>query len=180
MGQVIDGAARDAALAAVKAYLRIDGGAEDALLGALTGSAAEVCEAFTGRWLIARQGTEVVGGGGWQRLSARPVRAITTVAMRDEAGAETPLPGGAYETDIDARGDGWVRVAAPSDGRVSVTFTAGLAADWSEVPEAVAQGIVRLAAHFYRMRDSGDVAAPPAAVTALWRPWRCLPFGRSA
>ncbi|MFD1952261.1 head-tail connector protein [Sphingomonas arantia] len=39
-----------------------------------------------------------------------------------------------------------------------------------EVPAAVAQGIVRLAAHFHAHRD--DDAGPPAVVAALWRPYR--------
>lgn len=37
-------------------------------------------------------------------------------------------------------------------------------------PPAVVQGIIRLAAHLYAHRD--DDAGPPAAVAALWRPYR--------
>jgi hypothetical protein len=45
---------------------------------------------------------------------------------------------------------------------------------WSEVPEALRQGMVRLAAHLYAHRDREEGAGPPAAVTALWRLWRRL------
>jgi hypothetical protein len=34
------------------------------------------------------------------------------------------------------------------------------------------QGVVRLAAHLYAERDGPELGGPPAAVTALWRPWR--------
>ena len=174
----MEGAARDAALAAVKAYLRVTGDAEDALIAGMAASAAELCEAFLGQWLVARSGTEEIAAtGGWQRLAAAPVRAIAGVERLDGAGTATPLAAGAYEIDIDARGDGWVRIAAPDVSRVRVTFQAGLAASWSDAPEALAQGVVRLAAHCYRMRDEGGEAGPPAAVTALWRPWRRLRVG---
>ena len=50
-------------------------------------------------------------------------------------------------------------------------YTAGLAADWAGLPAPIAQGVVRLIGHLYAERDGGP---PPAAVTALWRPYRRL------
>jgi uncharacterized phiE125 gp8 family phage protein len=55
-----------------------------------------------------------------------------------------------------------------------VRFRAGLGADWNDVPEPLRQGLIRLVAHFYTHRDAADAGAPPAAVAALWRPWRRL------
>ena len=50
-----------------------------------------------------------------------------------------------------------------------------LAEDWAEVPQAIRHGAIRLAAHLYRQRDSeSGGTTPPAAVAALWRPWRKL------
>ena len=47
---------------------------EDAVLAGLLRGAAALCEQFVGQWLIARDARETVaGGGGWQRLAARPV-----------------------------------------------------------------------------------------------------------
>ena len=41
------------------------------------------------------------------------------------------------------------------------------------LPEGLRQGVIRLAAHHYRERDMRRAhAVPPAAVAALWRPWR--------
>ena len=172
MGQVMDGAALAEAVAAVKAYARISGTGEDAVLADMVGSAAALCEAFVGQWLIARNGSQVLAAsGGWQRLSATPVAAIMGVE---------PLAGDAYEVDIDASGDGWVRVLTGDVAQVRVLFRAGLAADWGGLPEALRQGVVRLAAHLYAARDSGSGEGPPAAVTALWRPFRRMHFGRCA
>ena len=50
-----------------------------------------------------------------------------------------------------------------------------LADEWAQVPQAVRHGVIRLAAHLYRQRDTeGDSTTPPIAVAALWRPWRRL------
>lgn len=46
--------------------------------------------------------------------------------------------------------------------------------DWSAVPPSLNEGIVRFAAHLYRERGEGGAKEPPAAVSALWRPFRAL------
>ena len=61
--------------------------------------------------------------------------------------------------------------------RVRISYSAGMAVDPNGLPEAPRQGIVRLAAHLYMNREGGGEARPPAAVTALWRPWRRLRLG---
>jgi uncharacterized phiE125 gp8 family phage protein len=88
-------------------------------------------------------------------------------------GAALAFAAGQYAVDIDASGDGWVRVASPGPAnRIRVSYQAGLAGEWSGIPEALRQGVVRLAAHLYADRDGPELGGPPAAVTALWRPWR--------
>lgn len=159
-----------------KAYLRIAGADEDALVARLMGSAAELCEGFIGQPLIAREHEEVLRtSAAWARLSAAPVRTIAAVEALTEDGTGAPLPVDAYAVDVDAAGHGWVRVTdAGGAKRVQVRYEAGLAAEWSGLPQALRQGAVRLAAHLYTYRDApGDSGrAPPMAVTALWRPWR--------
>ena len=151
-----------AAAAAAGAYLRI-GAAPDAVLTQAAATAMALAEAFCGQRLIARECEDVLGvGAGWQRLSALPVGAIA---------GPTGLPVGAYAVDIDAGGVGWVRVTAPGAAtRVAVRYTAGLAEAWDALPEPVAQGVVLLAAHLFEHREGS--AEPPAAVAALWRPYR--------
>ncbi|MFA6218944.1 MAG: head-tail connector protein [Erythrobacter sp.] len=53
-------------------------------------------------------------------------------------------------------------------------FTGVTATDWSELDEALRHGLIRFAAHQYRERDGGDASALPAAVAALWRPYRMV------
>ncbi|HEY9554520.1 hypothetical protein [Allosphingosinicella sp.] len=85
-----------------------------------------------------------------------------------------------YAIDIDANGDSWVRVTQPLDAaRVRVSYQAGLAADWVALPEALRQGVARLVAHLFTHHDAADGGGPPAAVTALWRPWRRMRLGYS-
>ena len=184
MGAVVAEAAPALAvsLAELKAYLRVGTSEEDALLAGLARSATDLCERFTGRLLIARRIEEMLPAGRqWLRLGAGPVRAIEAVAALDETGGAEALAADAYAIDIDAAGEGWVRLtAARSERRLRVTYQAGLASDVNGVPEAMRQGIVRLTAHLYAHRDGAEAAPPPAAVTALWRPWRRLTLGGTA
>ena len=46
------------------------------------------------------------------------------------------------------------------------------AQDWASVPAPIAHGVTMLVAHLFDHRES-DVA-PPAAVAALWRPYRWM------
>jgi hypothetical protein len=46
-----------------------------------------------------------------------------------------------------------------------------MADDENGVPEPIRQGVLRLIAHLFTSRDGTD-GEPPAAVTALWRPYR--------
>jgi len=161
-------------IAEAKAHLRIEGDSEDALVGRLVGAATALCESFTGTQLIARPVRETVPvGAEWRRLSVTPVQTVGTVTGHAADGASFVLPPDAYAVDIDANGDGWVRVTQPGTARrATVEYQAGRAESWTELPETLRQGIMRLAAHFYTHRDAADDAGPPAAVAALWRPWR--------
>ena len=158
----------------VKAHVRIAGGEEDALVAGLAAGAASLCEQFTGTALIRRRFTETIpASAAWRRLRATPVTAIEGVADADGAA----LPAEAFAVDIDAAGDGWVRMTdGASGGRVTISYEAGLAPRWALLPDALRHGTVRLAAHFYARRDQGE-APPPAAVAALWRPWRRIRMG---
>ena len=164
-----------APLAELKDWLAITGAAEDALLTALLRAALDMCEAFTGTVPLEVVGEETIAApGGWQRLSTRPIQAIVGVDAITSDRARIPLDPAAYALDLEADGGALVRIVQPGGaGRVAVRFSAGLAADWPALPPGLRHGIVRLAAHHYRERDSG-AAAPPAAVAALWRPWRRL------
>ena len=164
-----------AALAELKQWLGITTAADDAPLTGLLRMALDMCEGFTGTMPIASECEEVLPlTGGWRMLGARPVQSITDVLGVQSDGERFALPGDAYAIELDADGTGRLLVSAPGTARrIAVRFTAGLAESWEDLPEALRHGIMRLAAHQHREReDSGAGPLPPAAVAALWRPWR--------
>lgn len=153
-------------VAAARGYLRLAEGAETALLEPLANSAVLTAEAYCGEVWVRRDFVAVLAPAwGWRRLPARPVVAIGAVSA-----AGVALAVDAYAVDIDADAGGWVRSSAAVP--ISVAYTAGLATSFAEVPAPITQGIVALTAHLFAARD-GDML-PPAAVAALWRPFRRL------
>jgi uncharacterized phiE125 gp8 family phage protein len=162
------------ALDETKAYLRIARDEDDALLAGLIRSATHVCERFVGQALLTREAEETIPvSSEWRRLSLTPVSAITAAQGVPDEGAPFALPVDAYAIDIDGNGDGWVRVPSPGTARrVTVTYSAGMGPDWNAVPEPLRQGIIRLVAHLFAHRDDPGEQGPPAAIAALWRPWR--------
>ena len=155
-----------------QAYVRIETGEEEALLAGLIRTASALCEAFLGQVVIAREFTaDLPATGKWERLGPGPVQSVTLVETVDAAGLAMPVPSTGYAIDIDAAGDGWVRVVGADASRVRVTGSAGMALHENGVPEPIRQGVLRLVAHLFAARD-GDGGEPPAAVTALWRPYR--------
>ena len=154
-----------------QAYVRIETGEEEALLAGLIRTASALCEAFISQVVIARPfECQLPASGCWERLSITPVRSITELAGLDATGLATPLAADAYSVDIDFNGDGWVRTSQAVT-RIQVSGTAGMADDENGVPEPIRQGVLRLVAHLFTARD-GEGGEPPAAVTALWRPYR--------
>ncbi|BCA59602.1 head-tail connector protein [Sphingomonas sp. HMP6] len=164
---------RALAVAAVKAMLRVQLSDEDVLIAAFAETALGLCEQFIGQVAIRRTLRERMAvSASWRRLAAGPVRAISGV----ETLGGVPLAVAAYAIDVDAAGDGWVRVSdAGADRQVAAVFEAGLAAGWADLPAPLRQGVVLLAAYLFDERDTGS--APPVAVTALWRPFRRMALG---
>lgn len=168
------------ALAELKEWLGINSTREDALLTNLLGSALELCESYTGLRPIEALCEEIwpvraeFGGNGWQTLSTRPVGSISSIEAVSATGDRSFLPSDAYAVDLDADQTGRFRILdAGGAARAAVRFTAGLATRWDNLPAALRQGVIRMAAHHHRSRDEGSAAvSPPAAVAALWHPWR--------
>lgn len=168
------------ALDELKGWLAITTTQDDAPLAALLRAGLEMCEAFTGRMPLEATCEEVlVGSGDWQTLSTMPVQAITGVETVAPDGSRLALPASDYAIDLDSDGGARVRLPGSSSaGRIAVRFVAGLAPDWSALPDGIRHGAIRLAAHHYRQRDLDAMqAVPPAAVVALWRPWRRILLG---
>jgi uncharacterized phiE125 gp8 family phage protein len=167
-----------AALAELKHWLGISRPAEDDALIALLEASLSICEAFTGKIPLVQIVEEVIAPvAGWQELTSRPVRDVTGAALIAADGSRQSLavPGDTFELRIaDAA---CVQLLRPLEGRgVALQLVVGIAEDWGQVPAPLRHGIIRLAAHHYRDRDRDTKAsiAPPASVTALWRPWRSV------
>lgn len=162
------------ALAALKEWLAITTPREDGLLVRLLASAHETCERFTGLMPLACSVEERFDPAAEHTLTVRPVRGITGVTSLDAEGGASPVDPAGWTAAVAADGTGRICLDQPPDeGRLAVAFTAGIADGWATIPPALGEGIVRLAAHAYRSRDSVG-REPPAAVAALWRAWRRL------
>jgi len=187
-----------AALAELKDWLGITTTAEDAGLSGLLVMALDVCADFIGMVPLASTVEEVVdlralpGPGewqerhypadwrlgpalrGWHGLSTRPVNAVLGVEALTLDGERVALGPDAYAARIAADGSCEIRVSDPCEYRRAVVhMSAGMAADWAGLPVGLRHGVMRLAAHQYRTRETvGAEALPPASVSALWRPWR--------
>lgn len=166
-----------AALAELKDWLGISASGEDAPLTAVLRSALDLCEGFTGLIPLETACEEVIPArAAWHKLTVRPVHAVTGVAALASDGTRSPLPVQTYAIDLDPDGHARVRLSGPaSTPRLIVEMTAGLAPDWDNLPPGLRHGVIRLAADLYRDRtEPGAPRTPPAAVAALWRPWRAL------
>ncbi len=157
-----------------KAYLRLENEEEDAPLGAIILAAIGHAEAFIRQTVIRRGVKEIIPSSSqWRRLQSAPVFAVTKVAGLPADGASFDLPAANYMMDINSDGDAHFRVMQPgAAGRIEISYQAGIAANWAELPEALRLGILRLTGHLHLHRDAADDAGPPAAVAALLRPWR--------
>lgn len=170
-------------LAEAKAFLRVDGEAEDELIASLIGAARARIERAAGRAMIAqdwRVRFDALPPGRVLALPVRPVLAVTAVRIADAGGVLQPLDEADYE--VDAAGGRVAIKAAVVPGRrlggIEVDVSAGYGAAASSVPEDLRQAVRLLVADAYANR--GDAATEragpglPAAAAALIAPFRKL------
>lgn len=160
-------------LAEVKQFLRIETADENALLSMWISQAREACETFIGRALITQDWRLVEQARTSLELRPGPVQSIVSVTYDDGISSRV-LTADEYELQSQNGLDRIVFDPALGGGEVSVEFRAGYGDDWNAVPLSIRQGLLRLVAHHHRFRDAADAPALPAAVTALWRPFRVL------
>jgi uncharacterized phiE125 gp8 family phage protein len=167
--RVVETGAPGAALAELKAYLRIEDAREDALLAGLLRAATETVEAMLGVLLFEREVEErgpLKDGG--LTLTGEPARSLESVVLVSADGSETLVPG---KLEVSRDGVGRVLVEGPG-GTVKVRYRAGMGADWNWVPEVLRLAVLRAAAHFHAHRDGADDAGLPPAVRRMLAPWR--------
>ncbi|WP_412072920.1 head-tail connector protein [Tritonibacter mobilis] len=163
-------------LSAFKAHLRLGTGfgeeaLQDAVLLAFLRASLAAIEARTNKALLTRAYEWRLNA--WPRvveLPVAPVSTVSQVALVDQTGAETEVPGAAYALAPDAHAPRLTPRAAvwpmmPSGGGAVIRFTAGMAATWDALPADLAQAVMLLAAHYYEYRDDTSLHAG------------CMPFG---
>jgi uncharacterized phiE125 gp8 family phage protein len=164
----------EAALAELKHWLGISRPNDDDTLSQLLDASLTICEAFTGKAPLRQTVEEIIPlAGSWQELVSRPVRELTGAALVAADGSREAFaaPSDALVWQIGP--SACVRQLRPLEGEaLALQLVVGIGADWNSLPAPLRQGIIRLAAHHYRDRESKSGAVPPASVTALWRPWR--------
>ena len=161
-----------------RGWLRLGATIDDAVIAGLVRAATNICEAFIGQWLVVRAGEEEAPlPAACIALRARPVVAVNRVTLVSQDGTESPLDEAAYRVTIARDGSACLTIPDPGDAaRVRIAYRAGMAEGANGVPEAIRQGIVRMTQHLHDARD-GMGAGPPAAIAALWQPWRRLTLG---
>lgn len=158
----------------LKQWLAISGAREDALLADLLASAAVLCERFTGVFpLHATVAERLPASCEWQVLASQPVVSVNRVTALADDFTRRDLAAGEFSLQLAPGAAVLLRLIEPiAETQLEVELVAGLAQDWASLDHGLRQGVVRLAAHHYRERDAAVSGAPPAAVAALWRPWR--------
>ena len=154
----------------LKAHLRIDSAAEDAALASLIITARLQIEAALALALITQSWSWTFDR--WPRrasveLPISPVQQINSVLIFQSGGPVTMLPS-AYILDGHSIGarliarDNWPPPSVAALG-IGIQLVAGFGATPAEVPAAIRQALLVLAAHWYNRRDAdGGCSAPTA------------------
>ncbi|BCW89943.1 hypothetical protein sos41_31110 [Alphaproteobacteria bacterium SO-S41] len=178
-------AAEPVAVADARAFLRVAGEEDDALIARLIGAARERVEAETGRALLPqtwRMSADVAEGrahGAFRVFALRrpPYLSFVEARVAKEDGTSTALALDDVRVDADANAV-WLRLGGALLGArawrpVELVWRCGYA-DAAAVPEALKTAVLLLVAHAYERRDSlgAPEAATPAGVSALLAPYR--------
>lgn len=119
-----------------RAYLRVEPAQDDPSLSAALLAAIGHAEQFTRTTLIRRTAREVMSVcTGWQIIAAAPVQSVMSVTGIPAEGPAFMLAADAWEAKFSSRGEAYVRILKPGNaGRAEISFTAGLADEWSSLP----------------------------------------------
>lgn len=171
----------------VKAHLRVDGMAEDALLQSLVLTSRLHIEAALGLALITQSWKLVLDAwphNGIVNLPIAPVQLVSDVRLMAQDGSAQSLDDNGYDVDASGRPARIYRRSGtwPTPGRkhagIEIDFAAGFGAAANDVPEPVRQALLLLVAHWYEHRDPIEIGTPstavPHAVSRLLNPYRAV------
>lgn len=155
-------------LAEAKAFLRVDDGAEDALIATLVTSARLHIEATTGRTLLSQSWRAVLDrwpADGAVRLPVAPLLSVTSVTAYDEAGGAHALGLAQFRTEtaparllLPPTVEG-MPVLRQRQG-IEIDYSAGYGAAAADVPADLRQALLVLVGSWFEHRDSASEAMP--------------------
>lgn len=173
-------------VAEAKAHVRVDGSAEDTLIGSLILTSRLHIEAALGLALITqswRLRLDRWPERGEVELPIAPVQAVTAVRVLDGDGAGQTVSPESYVVDADGAScparivpRGAWPIPGRRTGGIEIDFSAGFGDGAADVPGPVRHALQLLTAHWYEHRDPIEVGARgtniPAAVSELLMPYR--------
>ncbi|MEO0677088.1 MAG: head-tail connector protein [Pseudomonadota bacterium] len=169
-------------VAEFKAHLRLgtgfgDDDVQDAVLTSFLRAAMAAVEARTGKILLLREFSWTLTA--WrdatgQALPIAPVTDVVEIVLTDDLGTETTVDPTRYRLERDHQRPrivpaGGTLPSVSEGGEVEISFNAGFAATFGDLPADLAQAVFMLAAHYYENRsDIGMTgAAMPYGVNVL-------------
>lgn len=175
-------------LAEAKAHLRVDGTAEDTLVGSLIVTSRLHIEAALGLALITQAWSYFIDAwpaGPELALPLRPVQSIAAVKLYAADESVTVVPAGTYLLDGAATPARLVRsgsLAWPKPNRaangIEVALVTGYGDAAADVPAPIRQAILLLVAHWHEHREPVEIGAAsatvPAMVSDLLQPYRSI------
>ena len=167
-------AAEPVTLAEAKAWLRLDGAAEDALLTTLITAARLHVESVAGLALLAQSWRLVLDEWPATRVIAlplAPLHTLTGITAYDAEGAATELSLAGVESDRTANPPrlflpanfGPAPVLPPRQG-IAIDFVAGFGDAAEDVPAPLRQAVLTLIGYWYENRDAVVVAGSGAVI----------------
>lgn len=160
-------------LAEAKAWLKVDGADEDALIGTLITAARLHLESVTGRALLTQSWRLVLDAwppGGEVRLPVAPLSALTAIRAFDEDGDEHAI--GLAQFLVEAGGTP-ARLVLPGTvaGMPALRQRFGIEIDYvagfgepADVPQELKQALLVLVAHWFEHRDAVVIAGSGAVI----------------
>ena len=170
-------------VADAKAHMRLDSGAEDALIASLILTSRLHLETALSLALITQ--TWTLSLDAWPPASVifpiRPVLSIIAARVLSAASVATTLAASDYLLDgsglkprLVRTGMAWPQPGKAANG-VEIVFTAGFGPAATDVPQPVRHALLMLVAHWYEHRDPIEIGSPassiPKAVSDLMMPY---------
>jgi uncharacterized phiE125 gp8 family phage protein len=157
--RTVDPNVESVTLAEAKAYLRLDGTADDDLLNGLIRAARQEVEQATGTALLEQSWRLVLDcwpKNGTVLLKVHPLREVLSVTLYGSEGEASLLAPSAYQVDALSRPARVHFDTAPPVLRtmngIEIDFSAGFGEAGADVPDLLKRAILLLVAHWYEFR----------------------------